>query len=180
MPANPEIRLESERLLLVPVDRASARAILDGLVPEGLRFAEGYPGEFSLEVMDLLAGSRQAEAPNFAPWFMILKAEGVVIGEIGSSWKAGDITATVGYDVVEPRQRLGFATEALRTLANYLLGQPAVEVVTADTFPEHIASRRVMEKAGMTLARTIRRMEDGEERDLVVYELRATNGNQSS
>ena len=103
---------------------------------------------------------------------MILKSEGIVLGDIGSSWQEGDATATVGYDVVPGRQQQGFATEALKTLAAWLLAQPGVEALIADTFPDHTASRRVMEKAGMTFVRTIRRVEDGEERNLVVYELR--------
>ena len=105
-----------------------------------------------------------------------LAGKGSRHGEIGSSWKAGDATATVGYDVVPGHQRQGFATEALKTLSAWLMAQPGVECVIADTFPDHIASRRVMEKAGMKLARTIRRVEDGEERDLVVYEMRRGEG----
>jgi RimJ/RimL family protein N-acetyltransferase len=69
-------------------------------------------------------------------------------------------------------QRQGYATEALKALLHYQLDQPDVDLVAADTFPGHIASRRVMEKAGMSYARTIRRVEDGEERDIVVYEIK--------
>ena len=176
MPADPSLRLESERLVLRPITREEGKVILRGETPADLRFADDYPGEASVEVMDLLSGARQAEAPDFAPWFMLLKPDGIVIGEIGSSWKAGDTTATVGYDVVPGHQRQGFATEALRTMAAWLLAQPGVECVVADTFPDHIASRRVMEKAGMKLVRTIRRVEDGEERDIVVYEMRRDGG----
>src|SRR5436190_21876839 len=155
MPLDPDLRLESDRLVLRPIEKSAARSILGGITPENLNFAEGYPSEFSLEVMDLLAGNRQSEAPGFAPWFMILKSENAIIGDIGSSWKEGDRSATVGYDVISPRQGQGFATEALRTLICFYLSQSGVEVVMADTFPEHIASRRVMEKAGMIFARTI-------------------------
>jgi ribosomal-protein-alanine N-acetyltransferase len=174
MPPDAEQRLESERLILRPIAKEVAASILAGDMPDGMKFAEGYPDEFSVEVMDLLAGKRQDEDPGFAPLFIILKEEDAVIGEISASWKAGETAAAVGYHIVQPRQRQGFATEALRIFVAYLLAQPGLEVVIADTFPEHIASRRVMEKAGMTLARTIRRVEDGDERDLVVYELRGS------
>ena len=176
MPLDPALRLESDRLVLRPIEKSAARSILRGIAPANLNFAEGYPSEFSLEVMDLLAGNRRSEAPGFAPWFMILKSENSVIGDLGSSWKQGDRSATVGYDVILPRQGQGFATEALKTLIGFYLSQTGVEMVTADTFSEHIASRRVMEKAGMTFTRTIRRIEDGEERDLVVYEIHRASG----
>ena len=163
--------LESDRLRLLPVSREQAAIILAGGVPPGLRFGPGYPGEFDTEVMDLLAGERAAEAPGFAPWFITLKATGEIIGHVGGSLDADGRTYTVGYDVVEAFQRRGYATEALQTLVAYLLSLPGAPVVQADTFPEHIASRRVTEKSGMTFVRAFRRVVDGEERDLVLYEI---------
>src|SRR5438270_2550328 len=126
MPLDPDLRLESDRLVLRPIEKSVARSILRGIVPEDLNFAEGYPSEFSLEVMDLLAGNRRSEAPGFAPWFMILKSENAIIGDIGSSWREGDTSATVGYDVILPRQGQGFATEALKTLIEFCLSQTSV------------------------------------------------------
>jgi RimJ/RimL family protein N-acetyltransferase len=167
-----EDALESERLRLVRVSREDALALLAGRRPEGLAFAEGYPSEFSLEVMDLLAGPRQAEAAGFCPWFMLRKDTNEVIGEIGSSDADTPGSVAVGYSVILPMQRQGFATEGLRALIAYLFSRPEIQVVMADTFPEHVASRRVMEKAGMTYVHTIRRDEDGQERDIVVYEVR--------
>jgi len=164
--------LESDRLRLLPVTPEQAAIILAGGVPPGLKFGAGYPGEFDTEVMDLLAGERAPEAPGFAPWFITLKATGEVIGQVGGSLDAAGSTYTVGYDVVDAFQRQGYATEALQTLVAYLLSQPGASVVQADTFPEHIASRRAMEKSGMTLVRAFRRVVDGEERDLVLYEIR--------
>src|SRR5713101_4464081 len=103
MPLDPNLRLESERLLLRPIEVAVAKSTLAGETPAGLKFAEGYPSEFSIEVLDLIAGERQNEAPGFAPWFVVLKSENVVIGDIGSSGSTGTQT-TVGYNIVPPRQ----------------------------------------------------------------------------
>jgi RimJ/RimL family protein N-acetyltransferase len=44
--------------------------------------------------------------------------------------------------------------------------------VVADTFEDHVASRRVMEKAGMTLFDARTETVDGEEARLVFYEIR--------
>lgn len=165
-----QIIIETERLILRKVNPDEARMILDHQEPEGIVFAEGYPGEFSLEVMDLMVGERAGVAINFTPWFMIRKEEKDVIGEIGWSTPLGLHRPTVGYDVVEPLWGKGYATEALRGLMTYLFTLPEVEAVEADTFDHHIASRRVMEKAGMVQFDTRTQEADGEEQTIVFYE----------
>jgi ribosomal-protein-alanine N-acetyltransferase len=71
---------------------------------------------------------------------------------------------------VDPCWGRGYATEALRALLAHVLAAPDMRRVVAETMVDHIASRRVMEKAGMTYCG--RRVDDeyGEPLDLVVYE----------
>jgi RimJ/RimL family protein N-acetyltransferase len=121
--------------------------------------------------MDLFVGDRAAEATSFDPWFIIRKAEKDVIGEIGSSSPLGQHRPTVGYDIVEPLWGQGYATEALQGLLTYLFTIPGVESVEADTFDDHISSRRVMEKSGMNHFDTRVQDVDGEEHTLVFYEI---------
>lgn len=164
--------IETERLILRPIAPAEARQILQQQPPEGMVFAQGYPGPFSLEVMDLLAGERSTEPVNFEPWFIIRKRERDVIGDTGWSTPLGPQRPTVGYDIIEPLWGQGYATEALGGLLDYLFNRPEVESVQADTFESHLASRRVMEKAGMVHFDTRRETVDGEEQTLVFYEIR--------
>jgi ribosomal-protein-alanine N-acetyltransferase len=166
-----QIIIETERLILRRVNREEAQLILQFKEPEGIVFAEGYPGEFSLEVMELFVGSRAHEPTAFDPWFIVRKEQKDVIGEIGSSAPMGPHRPTVGYDIVEPLWGQGYATEALEGLLTYLFSRPEVESVEADTFDSHIASRRVMEKAGMTLFDSRTQEVDGEEHTLVFYEI---------
>lgn len=172
MMAGDNLSLESDRLWLIAARPEQASTILAGGRPSELKFAEGYPSQFSIEAMDLFAGRRRDEANGFAPWFVVLKETSEVIGGVGVSSSDGARTYSVGYEIIEPMQGRGYATEALQTLLSFLLVQPNVDLVMADTFPDHVASRRVMEKAGMTFIRADRLVEDGEERDLVVYEIR--------
>lgn len=165
--------IETERLRLRRVTSEQARSILAGEMPQGLRLSDGYPSEFSLEVMDLLAGERANEADGFAPNFMIRRDDGAVIGEIGWSLAADEpATAQVGYSVVEPCWGEGYATEALRALLEHVLADPAVERVVADTLPDHVASWRVMEKAGMTELERRLDVDDGMTVEVVRYEAR--------
>jgi hypothetical protein len=47
--------LDAGRLWLRPIGRDAARAVLDGRLPDGVILAPGYPSQFSLEVMELVA-----------------------------------------------------------------------------------------------------------------------------
>src|SRR5688572_29721739 len=94
-----QILIETERLILRRIQPDEARLILEYEEPEGLNFADGYPGEFSQEVMDLFVGDRADATRNMDPWFIIRKEQKDVIGEIGSSLPMGAHRPTVGYDI---------------------------------------------------------------------------------
>ena len=72
--------------------------------------------------------------------------------------------------MVEPSWGQGYATDALRALLRHVLADPRVRRVMAETQVTHTASRRVMEKAGMTLCGERTGDVDGEIMDLVIYE----------
>jgi RimJ/RimL family protein N-acetyltransferase len=170
--AEADVLVESERLILRPIQDDEAATILRGGLPEMLSFAPGYPAQFSLEVMDILAGERRGDAIDFRPCFIVRKEDECVIGEIGCSFPEGPQAAVVGYEIVEPLWNQGYTTEALRALIAYLFTLPEVEVVKADTLKDLIASRRVMEKAGMSLVGEGTSDVDGETAELVYYEIR--------
>jgi len=164
--------IDGATVRLQPVARAVAFALLAGRQPDWLRFAAGYPSEFSLEVMDLLAGARSAEAgARFTPWFVTRKDNGLVVGEMGYGLDEPSATATLGYSIVEPSWGLGYATDGLRALLEHLHGDPRVHRMQARTPVDHTASRRVMEKAGMELCDHQLEEIDGQLVDLAVYEL---------
>lgn len=142
--------------------------LLDGGIPKGLNFAPGYPSQFSLEVMQAVVDAQQRG--RFGPYFMVRKADGAVVGEIGCSVEDSSDTGYVGYTVVRPCWGHGYATEALRALLAHVLAEPAIRRVVAETMVGHTASRRVMEKAGMQHCGHRVDVEDGESVDLVVYE----------
>ena len=55
-----------------------------------------------------------------------------------------------GNSVVEEFQKRGIGTEAIRALLQWAFEQPAVQMVTAQTFPELGPSIKVMERCGMS------------------------------
>lgn len=75
-----------------------------------------------------------------------------------------------GYSVVTSCWGQGYATEALSALLRELAVRQDVDRVVTETMVSHRASRRVMEKAGMTESGRRIGEEDGEAVELVGYE----------
>ena len=166
------MRFETARLRMRQTTPEEAREIFeDGQIPPGLRFAEGYPTEGTMEVMDLLAGPRSALALGFRNYFILRKDDQRVIGDIGSSPADEPGVMRVGYGVAPSVEGHGYATEALVGLLAHLFGA-GQRVVRADTLAEHRASRRVMEKAGMEFVREFEGEKDGEPARMALYEAR--------
>jgi ribosomal-protein-alanine N-acetyltransferase len=166
--------LQSSRLYLQPVEATQAAAILAGDDPEGVHLAEGYPSKFTLEVMERLVSS---ETPNAdTNFFIVRRADKRAIGGVGFWFPDGPTCPRVGYDIIESLWGQGFATEALETLRDFLFTCPGVEAVRADTQKAHLASRRVMEKAGLKLISEMPGEEDGQTVEMVLYEVRRISG----
>jgi len=140
----------SLRLLLHPVDAAAAREVLAGRAPHGMEPAPGYPSRFSLDLMSY--AEHGATPGDVGPFFILRRADSALVGEIGCRVDPATGTAHVGYTIAEHCQNLGYATEALRALLRHLLEDVGVRRVEGETLAGHVASRRVMEKAGMRLA----------------------------
>jgi [ribosomal protein S5]-alanine N-acetyltransferase len=172
------ITLETPRLALLGADRDVLLAALDG--PRALERSIDaiVPTEWPPEHLDegslywMLDGLRSR--PSDTPWRMYLI---VLNGErreaIGTCGFKGppdaEGTVEVGYSVVPSRQRQGYATEATAALIDCAMSHGA-RSVAAETFPELVASVRVMEKCGLTFvgpgseAGTIRYAVTAEER----------------
>jgi RimJ/RimL family protein N-acetyltransferase len=159
--------ITTDRLILRPITREDAMAGLRGEAPEGLTYAEGYPDENAREALERAISNRERVSGGFS---IIRRAQNEIIGGIGYWFPAGPNRPSVGYDIVEPLWNKGYATEALRGLLGHLLAQPSIDAVEADTLESHVASRRVMEKAGMTHFDTREVEVDGKPAILVYYE----------
>ncbi len=86
---------------------------------------------------------------HFYGW--VIDFEDVLFGTIGA-YDYQDGRIEVGFSVVRPCWGRGYATEALRKVLEYLTENEGIPCVTAWCAAENIGSRRVLEKAGMSLA----------------------------
>jgi len=83
-------------------------------------------------------------------------------------------TLEIGYGLGSRYWGKGYMTEVVKTMLDYYLSS-GFTTVYASFFPENIASRRVMEKCGMTYSHTVEKELEyqGKERDLIYYRIQA-------
>jgi RimJ/RimL family protein N-acetyltransferase len=89
---------------------------------------------------------------GFGPWAAIEKSSGRWIGRIGlnllADWPGPD-KWEVGYELVRAFWGCGFATEGARLGVRFGWERTPLNRIISVTVPDHLASRRVMEKSGL-------------------------------
>jgi RimJ/RimL family protein N-acetyltransferase len=155
-----QVFLETQRLVL----RRFTMADVDNLVsldadPGVMHFVTGgiptARGEIENELLPGFLGYyEQFEGYGF--WAAIEKATGEFLGwfHFRPREQAGPDEAELGYRLRKSAWGKGYATEGSRALISKGFTDFGVQRVVAETMVAHAASRRVMEKAGLTLVRT--------------------------
>ena len=80
----------------------------------------------------------------------------------------------IGYGIGSPYWGHGYVTEAAKRFIQFLFEEKGLTTVTASYFTGNDASKRVMEKCGMTYYKFVEKELEylGEERDLTYYRIR--------
>ncbi len=100
------------------------------------------------------------EDGEFYRWAVVWKETNECVGQIAfCRVYPEETTAEVEYCVGRAFQGRGIATEALRAVIDYALGEAGLTRVEAFHRAANPASGRVLQKAGMVLACTVRRFE---------------------
>jgi RimJ/RimL family protein N-acetyltransferase len=152
--------LETERLVLRRFTAADADDLFDlHNDPAVMRFLNGGKPtpRAAIEQETLPAFLRSYERhPGFGVWVAVEKASGAFVG-----WFAFEATARsraqeaeLGYRLCRWAWGRGYATEGVCALLRRGFTELGVRRVVAQTMAVNTASRRVMEKAGLTLVRT--------------------------
>lgn len=158
------IYLETDRLTL----RRFTEADEDDLVeldgdPEVMRFINGGTPTPREEVRDRILPrlfDLYARSPDFGYFAAQERTTGRFVGWFhfrlpASDPDGGDVE--LGYRLRRPAWGRGYATEGSRALIRKGFTELGVERVIAETMAVNAASRRVMEKAGLTFARAFHR-----------------------
>lgn len=154
--------LETERLVL----RRFTEDDLDNLVeldsdPDVMRFLTGGPPTPRAVLQNdyLPAYLRYYERyEGFGFWAAIEKGTGEFLGwfHFRPPKGSGPDEVELGYRLRKSAWGKGYGTEGARALIRKGFTELGVRRVCATTYQDNIGSRRVMEKAGMTLVRTFR------------------------
>jgi len=92
---------------------------------------------------------RQPELLGWTSWYWLQREPPVVIGYGGFKGLADDRgTVEIGFAVLEPYQRRGYAAEALAELTSWALSHAPVTEVLAETTPANVAAQRLLAKLG--------------------------------
>ena len=156
-----DILLETERLRLRRFTTADAEQLyhLDN-DPEVMRFINGgTPASREIIEHEMLpVFLRYAEnLPGYGFWAVIEKGSDTFLGWLCFRPVADSLTeVSLGYRLHQAAWGKGYATEGARALIRKGFSEWAVQRVVATTYEHNLASRRVMEKLGMTLLRRFR------------------------
>lgn len=150
-------RIETPRLTLVAVtlemieaelgDRAGLARLL------GAEISAGWPPPLNDENTMRWTRDHLAANPDnggWGTWYMLLRRDGaqpLLMGVGGFKGKfVAPGTCELGYSVMEPHQRRGYASEFVEALVGWAFAHPEIERVVAHTLPELAPSIRVLEK----------------------------------
>lgn len=117
-----------------------------------------YPRPFTeSEVQEAIERQMELYASGAGLLAMVLKQTGDVIGDTGLVWQdvGGTREPEIGYHVNRAHWNRGYATEAARAVRNYAFAALGCDRVISMIRPENLASRRVAEKNGLAVQRTI-------------------------
>lgn len=154
------IELETERLILrrFTPDDADLLVALDS-DPEVMRYLSGGPAT-PREVIEreiLPSFIHSYERHGYGCWAAIQKSSGNFLGWISLRPRDGaQDEASLGYRLHRAAWGQGYATEGARALLRRGFAELGTRRVLATTYEENHASRRVMEKLGLTLVRAYR------------------------
>jgi RimJ/RimL family protein N-acetyltransferase len=157
-----EVFLETERLVLRRFTEADVDNLLDlDGDPEVMRFLTGgepAPREVSRDETLPRFLRDYKRFPGFGYWAAIEKSTGKFVGwfEFRPPEGGRPDKVELGYRLSRSAWGKGYATEGSRALIRKGFTELGVRRVVAQTMAVNVASRRVMEKAGLTYVRTFR------------------------
>jgi RimJ/RimL family protein N-acetyltransferase len=157
-----QVFLETERLLLRQFTEADVDNLFDlDSDPDVMRFITGgTPTSRDAIKNDFLpAFLRYYErSDGYGFWAAIEKSSGEFLGWFHFRPPQGSSPDEVelGYRLRKAAWGKGYGTEGSRALIRKGFAELGVRRVVASTYQDNLASRRVMEKVGMTLVRTFR------------------------
>lgn len=145
--------LETKRLVIRSFTSQDAPALHERVFgdPEAMKFMpRGASPSVERTRASIERFLRHEREHGFGLWAVELKESGELIGDSGLFLVQGTgPEVEVAYHFGKPWWGQGIATEAAAACLRFGFTECGLDEIIAICFPEHIASRRVMEKCGM-------------------------------
>ncbi|MCI3272216.1 GNAT family N-acetyltransferase [Streptomyces cylindrosporus] len=158
--------VEAERLTLQGLTPAAARDLAVG-GDGGFAWIEGGPFEGTRDAAGFMAKAYEGgvHRPEFGVFTLVRREDGQAIGGMGFHGVPDEEgRVEIGYDLVEGARGQGYATEALRALADWAFARDDVSSLFATIDPDNLPSQAVVTRAGFRRA--------GVDEEGYAYELR--------
>lgn len=170
--------LESDRLILRKFKMDDASGVYKNWAsdPECCQYLSWNVHKSVKETRSILRSWIKEYKKGCYNWVVELKDTHEVIGSISViSISKKHLTAEIGYCYGSKYWGNGYATEALRTVVEYLLNECGLYLVEARHISDNPASGRVMEKAGMHKDAILRERRinklTGKRNDSIIYSI---------
>lgn len=153
------MRLETERLILRPLELTDAPimcALASPIEVAATNLNMPHPYSASAAEAFIQAAHDALEVSADITLGMVRKSDGQWMGVIHLGVDLRHQHAEFGYWIGVPYWNQGYTTEAARRLLDYCFADLALRRVYASFFTHNPASRRIMEKIGMTYEGTLR------------------------
>ena len=148
-----QMNLQTERLVLRPFAAGDGPAFHEYMSdPEVARYTNLLPIslEQAQEMIDNIVGAQAVSDASPLAFAIALQGNGPLIGNCRLKRTRDDPgQADIAYFLSRRHWGRGYATEIVRALIDYGFGTLGLRRIYGLCVPENVASRRVMEKAGM-------------------------------
>jgi len=127
--------------------------------PEVVRYVGGAPLTFEQSAEMSARLEAHWDTYGYGLWAIVVKETGATVGFVGLShplwWPEMLERVEVGWRLARPAWGHGYATEGARAAVRYAFDTLGAELVYAQTMAVNTRSRRVLERAGLSHARTL-------------------------
>ncbi|GGN26753.1 GNAT family N-acetyltransferase [Streptomyces fuscichromogenes] len=144
--------ISADRLDLVGIRPAEARDLRHG-GDGGFEWIDGGPYEGTRDAAGFLLKAYEGgvHRPEFGVFVLVRRADGRAVGGMGfHSAPDEEGRVEIGYDLAEAARGNGYATEALRALADWALARDDVRSLFATVEAANTPSQAVVTRAGFT------------------------------
>jgi RimJ/RimL family protein N-acetyltransferase len=150
--------LETERLTLRQFTAADGELMMEILnEPDFIRFVADRGVRTISQAEDFIAGriTPSYSEHGFGFYVVELKESGVPIGMCGLIKREGLDDVDVGYSILRPYWRQGYAYEAARAVVDYAKNVVKLPRLVAITSPDNVKSGTLLEKLGLRFDRMV-------------------------